>query len=206
MEEKTVYFADGRPTVYQTAGNLYESKAPSTYGDLYDLSDHLTPQSSEIYTLGNNLSTETDANRGNREKPVLEDLPVKRNLEVVELAGEEFESLWSETEHLLKDLQNCFKRKFGGLVVKIDEMQSVLEKLIVKTMSKEVGSPLISKFCFASRNNDSSLSSEVFSSFESQAERFAKVVISEVHEHSTTRLIPDAHIGGVAGGSKYIAG
>jgi hypothetical protein len=186
-EEKSLYVDD------VSNGNLKYFQASDNPYDIYAVTKDLTGEDRISFTSP---------------KPVLEDLLVDNaQLQLSQSRyAEELKSLWDETSDILKGFQECVSQRFGGAVIKLDEIQSVLGKLVLKTISTKTGSSLIPRFLKASRSQDYQGSREVFSDFSVQAERFAKVVITEVHESPESRLVPNAHIGGVAGGAKYIGG
>jgi hypothetical protein len=144
------------------------------------------------------------------DKPVLEDLPVldggswSMNLE--NEFKNELEQLWNRSGDMLKGFQDQAKNVFKDIDVKMEDIQDVLGKLILKAQTRKQGSSLISTFLAASRRQDFSTISKVFDTFANQAERFARLIVSERHDSTGSKLISEAAVGGVAGGSKFIAG
>jgi hypothetical protein len=140
-------------------------------------------------------------------KPVLDDLPVSSSaIEPNRHLEPEFEKLWSNTGRALKDFQVEAAALFDNVLVPLDEIKAVLGKLVIKSQTRKSGSLMISQFLKASRLQDHLEVSKLFNTFLNQAERFARVIISERCESSGAQLIEDSKVGGVAGGSKYIAG
>jgi hypothetical protein len=142
-------------------------------------------------------------------KPVLEDLPVETesgfSLEDNNFDAE-LDKLWSSTTEILKEFQERVSAEFNGMTVKLSDIREVLGKLVVRTCMNKSSPVLVSAFLEASRKDNFSKISQAFDTFMNQAERFARLIISELRESPMSRLVPHAQIGGIAGGSKFIAG
>jgi hypothetical protein len=213
MESKDFCFVDtSRQPTESTVQYQYQSSVDADIYNLqafgndtqYDLSSaqdslpHLPPPAE--MTDGTKFSPHT--------KPVLEDL----SKPIVPLQGfdvqyeQELELLWNKAGNTLQELQDHIERAFPGTIVKIDDIRAAVEKLIFQAQTRKTGSSLVSRFLDASRKKDFSTISNVFDTFVNQAERFAKVIVSERSESANSRLIADAQVGGVAGRSKFIAG
>jgi hypothetical protein len=188
---------------------LYELKDDT--GGLYDVketsdnyhADHVA----SIYSLNDVIPDQSVVKPGG-DKPVLEDLPLPSTAETSEqiaIDKDKFEELWNRSENLIKQLQEHVKDMFDGMDLKAKNVQQVLEKLILQTRTRKKGSPLVTRFLKASRENDFPAVSEIFDTFVNQAEKFARVIICERGESQSALLIPLADIGGVAGGKKFIA-
>jgi hypothetical protein len=178
------YYEVKDSTTYQTqVDDLYDQKVDISYGD----------QRSAKLSLG--------------DKPVLDDLPLK-NLAAKNLEAKnqiQLELLFDKTSVILSEFQEAAKKEFEEVDLKLEDIQNVLGKLISSALNKKRGSNLVSHFRKASKQNDFETIGHVFDTFANQAERFARVIVSERGEHSNFRLILQANIGGVAGGKKFIA-
>ena len=85
-------------------------------------------------------------------------------------------------------------------------MQAAIGKVIAKTQVRSRGSTLISHFLRAAQEDQLTKMSEVFDIFISEAEKFARMIVSEFFVEESQKVIPKAAIGGIAGGSKFMAG
>jgi hypothetical protein len=143
-------------------------------------------------------------------KPILEDLPLDEgevpSMGLDEDYSREFAELWEKSEGVLIELQRHVKTVFKGAFLNVNDIQQALGKVILNTKIANEGSNMIPLFLKASKKKDYGTISKVFESFGNQAERFARLIILERQEPAGSRLISDAHVGGVAGGSKFIAG
>jgi hypothetical protein len=219
----TVYFIDAKEN--NKATTVYEVDAPVTSYDIpqgstsYDVPSPATsydlPSGATSYDLNTSspgiddfksVSSSVKNSVFMDSKPVLEDLPMDAVDAKENQYAEEFADLWGNSGDILLQFQEQVKKSFQGMNVRVEDIQQVLGNLVLKTRTAQKGSPLIPLFLRASRANKHEVVSEVFDSFVNQAERFAKIIISERQEPSVSRSIPDAHVGGVAGGSKFIAG
>jgi hypothetical protein len=141
------------------------------------------------------------------EKPVLLDLPLAADHAVG--GGDdvlrEFDVLRERTADILKRFQEEVQTVFKGTVIKVDDLQLALGKAVLAAQNRRMGSTLIPRFLKASKENDLTTSKVAVRYFLYQAERFARVIVSELREAPGSKLIGDAQIGGVARGKKFIA-
>jgi hypothetical protein len=216
---RTVYQSDLPASCTPISGNASETKEITPIITSYEVSSieeaHIIPTVYETdppVSVSRNIYESKDVPPNvqpsyvSKQRNVLEDMPLNPSVSV-EKDGEFDESLermWQGAEGILKELQHHIGNFFGGSV-KIDDMKVVLGKLIVQGQTRKTGSRLTYDFLDASRKKKYSLISQIFESFVDQGERFARVIVTERRLPPSSRLIADAKIGGVAGGSKYIA-
>jgi hypothetical protein len=120
--------------------------------------------------------------------------------------GTAFEEFWGQHTGILEELKCAIDTNFSGIVVSLNDIREAVERVIFKAKVREQGSSLIGHFLRAAQEDNFRSLSEVFDIFVSEADRFSRVIVSELFVEESQRLIPKVSIGGIAGGSKHIAG
>jgi hypothetical protein len=188
-----------------------DEKATVVTGDIYDLKEYTStrtataPQAETVYSVLEDFKQAKPAFSLDK-KPVLEDLPVAgipTNTDEDLFSGG-LDTFFEKTKDILSQFQEAANKELD-VAVKLEDLKLALEKVIVKSQTRKLGSSLVTKFLQASKTNDFQTISNIFESFGNQAERFARVIVSERSEPVGARLITQSFIGGVAGGKKFIA-
>jgi len=111
-----------------------------------------------------------------------------------------------ENEDLCVDLKRAIDKSFVEINVAKEDIQSAIEKMIIRSQVRAQGSPLIRHFLRAAKENEMHSLSEVFYIFLSEADKFARMIVSDFFMEQSKRIISEVSIGGIAGGKKFIAG